>query len=274
MRQRLEVVFIDQNDLDALTAALPGANLVLIETPSNPLLRVVDLRAIASAAKQAGALTVADNTFCSPLRQRPLEFGVDVVVHSTTKFINGHSDVVGGAIVTADQATGEELAHWANVLGLTAGAFDSWLALRGLRTLDARIRVHDANASELVRTLLAHPAVARVHYPGLPEHPGHELAKDQQTGFGSMISFELSGGLPAVKAFCDGLQVFDLAESLGGVESLVAHPATMTHASMDAETQQAAGITAGLLRLSVGIEPVVDLRADLTSALERAASAS
>lgn len=269
-RGTLRVRYVDQTDLDALRAALDGADLLLIETPSNPLLRIVDLRAAIGLAKDAGVRTVADNTFCSPLRQRPIDFGADLVVHSTTKFINGHSDVVGGAVIAAEAEVGEQLAHWANVLGLTASAFDSWLALRGLRTLDARVRVHDANAAQIVDLLAGHPAVARVHYPGLADHPGHELAAAQQSGFGSMISFELAGGRAAAEAFCRGLRIFDLAESLGGIESLVAHPATMTHAAMSAEAQLAAGITGAMLRLSVGIEPVGDLLADIADGLDRA----
>ena len=271
----LRVDYVDQTDAEALAAALSEpVDLVLVETPSNPLLRIVDLAATSTAAHAAGALVLADNTFCSPVRQRPIEHGVDVVLHSTTKYINGHSDVVGGAVVAADASHVERLTHWANVLGLTASPWDSWLALRGLRTLDARVRVHDQNAAELVELLQADPEVARVRYPGLPEHPGHELAARQQTGFGSMITIELAGGLEAARAFCKGLRIFSLAESLGGVESLVAHPASMTHAAMTPEAQQGAGITAGMLRLSVGIEPVADLAADLTAALRRAEDAA
>lgn len=272
-RGTLHVEYVDQTNPAALATALQTpTDLLLIETPSNPLLRLVDLEQTIDMARQAGALTAVDNTFCSPLRQRPFEFGADLVVHSTTKFINGHSDVVSGAVVAATEEHGEQLAHWANVLGLTGGAFDSWLALRGLRTLDARVRVHDANAAELVELLNQHPAVAKVYYPGLPDHPGHQIAERQQTSFGSMISFELTGGYAAADAFCRELRIFNLAESLGGVESLVAHPATMTHAAMSAEAQQAAGISPALLRLSVGIEPVSDLHADLSAGLDRAAT--
>lgn len=264
------VEYVDQTDADALADALKTpADLVLIESPSNPLLRLVDLDSTIKKIHQTGALAVVDNTFCSPLRQRPIEFGADVVLHSTTKFINGHSDMVGGAVVSVDEQLGEKLAFWANMLGLTAGAFDSWLALRGLRTLDARIRVHDANASEIVELLSSHPAVTAVHYPGLATHPGHLIAAHQQDSFGSMISLEIVGGLSGVEAFCNGLQVFYMAESLGGVESLVAHPATMTHASMSPQAQRAAGITASLLRLSVGIEPAADLIADIRAGLDR-----
>lgn len=272
-RGSFTVDYVDQTDADAVAVALRSpADLLLIETPSNPLLRVVDLEATVAAARDAGVLTLADNTFCSPVRQRPIEYGCEMVVHSTTKFINGHSDVVGGAIVATTMEATEQLTHWANVLGLTGGAFDAWLALRGLRTLDARVRVHDANTAELLPALVTHPAVDRVHYPGLPDHPGHQIAARQQSSFGSMVSFELAGGEDAVRAFCHGLRIFDLAESLGGVESLVAHPASMTHAAMTPEAQLAAGITPALLRLSVGIEPAGDLLADLTDGLERAAA--
>ncbi len=265
------VDYVNQTDPDALAAALQTpADLCLIETPSNPLLRLVDLEVTVAATRAAGVLTLADNTFCSPVRQRPIEFGCELVLHSTTKFINGHSDVVGGAIVaTTDQMT-EQISHWANVMGVTGSAFDAWLTLRGLRTLDARVRVHDANAEQLVAALLDHPAVEQVYWPGLPDHPGHQIAARQQASFGSMVSFELSGGADAAQAFCRGLRIFNLAESLGGVESLVAHPASMTHAAMDPATQLAAGISPALLRLSVGIEPVADLLADLTEALDRA----
>ena len=213
---------------------------------------------------------MVDNTFLSPALQQPIAFGADVVVHSTTKYINGHSDVVGGAVVARDAADHAQLTWWANALGVTGAPFDSFLTLRGLRTLDARLRVHEQNARVIADLLDAHPAVRVVHWPGLPHHPGHTLAKRQQSGFGAMLSLELEGGVDAVRAFLDGLRCFTLAESLGGVESLVAHPATMTHAAMSAEARAAAGIGEGLLRLSIGIEHADDLLADLTDALERA----
>jgi cystathionine gamma-synthase len=213
---------------------------------------------------------VVDNTFLSPALQRPIELGTDIVVHSTTKYLNGHSDVVGGAVIAADAQLHETLTWWANCLGITGAPFDSYLTLRGLRTLFARIGVHEANARELVRLLASHDAVACVHHPSLPDHPGHALAARQQRGFGAMISFELAGGVRAVESFVDGLEHFTLAESLGGVESLIAHPATMTHASMDPAARRAAGIGEGLLRLSVGIESVEDLARDLESGLRRA----
>lgn len=246
--------------------------LLWIETPSNPLLRITDLSTVIAAGHEAGAIVCVDNTFLSPALQRPIEFGADLVVHSTTKYLNGHSDVVGGAVVAADSSLAEELAWWANCLGITGAPFDSFLTLRGVRTLHARMRVHAENASRVVETLFGHPAVKRVFYPGLADHPGHALAASQQDGFGAMVSFEVEGGLPGVERFVNALQCFTLAESLGGVESLVAHPATMTHASMDEEARRAAGISDSLLRLSVGIEDGDDLVADLAFALDVAAA--
>ena len=266
-----ELVTADLTDPRSLAEALAQSpKLVLIETPSNPLLRVTDLRFVIEAAQRAGALTVVDNTFLSPALQTPIAFGADVVLHSTTKYINGHSDVVGGAVVARTAELHERLAWWANALGITGSPFDSFMTLRGLRTLDARLRVHQENAQAIAEQLDAHPAVAKVHFPGLPSHAGHALAARQQTGFGAMLSLELEGGSEAVRAFVEGLQHFTLAESLGGVESLVAHPATMTHAAMTPEARAAAGIPDGLLRLSVGIEALEDLQADLALALERA----
>jgi cystathionine gamma-synthase len=268
---RFELVLANLADPRALAAALSvPTKLVWIETPSNPLLRITDLRHVIEAAHGAGALALVDNTFLSPALQVPIEFGADLVLHSTTKYINGHSDVVGGAVVSRDASLNETLAWWANALGLTGSPFDSFLTLRGLRTLDARLRVHQENAAALAERLQRHPALSAVHYPGLASHPGHALAARQQRGFGAMISFELAGGLPAVHAFLDGLEHFTLAESLGGVESLVAHPATMTHAAMSADARRVAGIGEGLLRLSVGIEALEDLEADIAAALERA----
>src|SRR5690606_4226942 len=269
-----ELITADLTDPRSLAAALAEApKLVLIETPSNPLLRVTDLRFVIEAAQRAGALTVVDNTFLSPALQTPIAFGADVVVHSTTKYINGHSDVVGGAVVARTPELHERLGWWANALGITGAPFDAFLSLRGLRTLDARLRVHQENAQAIADQLEAHPVVAKVHYPGLASHPGHALAARQQTGFGAMLSLELEGGVDAVRAFVDGLQYFTLAESLGGVESLVAHPASMTHAAMTPEARAAAGIPDGLLRLSIGIEAQADLQADLAEALARAQGA-
>ena len=266
-----ELVTADLTDPRSLAAALAQSpKLVLIETPSNPLLRVTDLRFVIEAAHRAGALAVVDNTFLSPALQTPIDFGADVVLHSTTKYVNGHSDVVGGAVVAATAELHERFVWWANALGITGSPFDSFLTLRGLRTLDARLRVHQENAQAIAAQLEAHPAVAKVHYPGLASHPGHALAARQQKGFGAMLSLELDGGIDAVRAFVDGLRHFTLAESLGGVESLVAHPASMTHAAMTAEARAAAGIPDGLVRLSVGIEACEDLQADLADALDRA----
>jgi cystathionine gamma-synthase len=268
----LAVEFVDQGDPAALAEALQkGAHLVWIETPSNPLLRVVDIRAISEAAHAAGALAVADNTFLSPIWQRPLELGADMVMHSTTKYLNGHSDVVGGAVISATSELHDNLAWWANALGVTGAPFDSFMTLRGVRTLHSRMRVHAENTAAVVELLAARPEVQRVYYPGLPGHPGHEIARRQQSGFGAMLSFELKGGEPAVEAFLSGLQCFTLAESLGGVESLISHPATMTHAGMEEAARLRAGIGAGLLRVSVGIEDPADLVADLAAGLERAA---
>ena len=272
-RGAFELAFADLTDpVTAAGAITPGTRLVWIETPSNPLLRITDLAAIANLAHAAGALVVADNTFLTPARQRPLLHGADIVVHSTTKYLNGHSDVVGGAVVAADPAVGAELAWWCNCLGLAGAPFDCWLTLRGLRTLHPRLDVHEANATALADHLAGESAVARVHYPGLPGHPGHALARRQQEGFGGVVSFELRDGEAAVRRFLEGLSWFSLAESLGGVESLVAHPATMTHASMPEEVRARAGIGPGLLRLSVGIEDGRDLLADLRAGLARAGS--
>ena len=268
----LKVEFVDQGDAADLRRALePGASLVWIETPSNPLLRVVDIRAIAEAAHAVGALAVVDNTFLSPIWQRPLELGADLVMHSTTKYLNGHSDVVGGAVIAATAKLHENLAWWANAIGVTGAPFDSFLTLRGVRSLHARMRVHAENTAVIVDYLGKHSAVARVYYPGLPDHPGHDIARRQQSGFGAMLSFELHGGEAAVGEFLSGLECFTLAESLGGVESLISHPASMTHAGMEESARLHAGIGAGLLRVSVGIEDPADLVADLAAGLERAA---
>lgn len=269
-RGHFKVEYIDQSDAKTLTRALSRpARMLWVETPSNPLLRITDLELAVSLAGKAGAQVVVDNTFLSPALQRPLALGADIVVHSTTKYLNGHSDVVGGAVVARDSKVAEDLAWWANVIGVTGAPFDSYLTLRGLRTLHPRLRTHLENAAAVVELLAAHPAVAQVYYPGLPTHPGHEIAQKQQSGFGAMVSFELVGGEAAVPQFLHGLRCFTLAESLGGVESLVAHPCSMTHASMTPEQQQAAGITEGLLRLSVGIEAAEDLVSDLRAALDR-----
>lgn len=272
-RGDFELMLVDLSDPTQAAAAItPDTDMVWIETPSNPLLRISDIAALADAGHAAGAIVVADNTFLSPVVQRPLLLGADLVVHSTTKYINGHSDVVAGAVVAASEEHTTELAWWANCLGLTGGAFDSYLTLRGLRTLHLRMEAAQRNAAIIAGALAGHPGVRAVHYPGLPAHPGHALAAAQQDGFGAIVTFELAD--PAgVKPFLDGLQLFCLAESLGGVESLISHTATMTHAAMAPEARAAAGITDGMLRLSVGVEDSGDLLADLAAGLERAARA-
>jgi cystathionine gamma-synthase len=237
--------------------------LIWIETPSNPILRLTDIKAITSIAKQCGALVAADNTFLSPALQNPIEFGVDIVVHSTTKYINGHSDVVGGAVIAATQELGDELAWWANNIGITGAPFDSYLTLRGLRTLNVRLKQHQENAFAIAEYLENSPYVSQVYYPGLSSHPQHELAKAQQRGFGGMVSFDIKGDINDAAAFLTSLKDFSLAESLGGVESLICHPATMTHAGMEPKARLEAGVVDTLIRISVGIEDVKDLIADL-----------
>ena len=271
LRGALQVRFVDFQDAAALDAAIADQPaLVWIETPSNPLLRIVDIAAVAARARAAGALVVADNTFLSPVWQQPLALGVDLVVHSTTKYLNGHSDVVGGAVIAATAELHEQVRWWGNCIGVTGAPFDSFLTLRGLRTLHARMRAHAENAQRIADLLTRHPAVARVYYPGLAAHPGHDIARRQQRGFGAMVSFDLVGGVENVKALLDSMELFSLAESLGGVESLVAHPASMTHAAMDAAARERAGISATLVRLSIGIEDGDDLARDLTAGLEAA----
>ena len=265
-RGDFEVEFVDFGNAQAFEAALSRpAQLLWVETPSNPLLRITDIEGVSARARRAGAKVAVDNTFLSPTLQTPLAIGADYVVHSTTKYLNGHSDVVGGAVVAKSAEDLQQLAWWANCLGITGSAFDSFLTLRGMRTLHARMDIHERNSRELAQWLAAQPGVARVFYPGLATHPGHALAARQQRGFGAIVSLELEGGTPAVRKFVAALELFSLAESLGGVESLVAHPATMTHAAMAPEARAAAGLTDGLLRLSIGIENVEDLRADLAA---------
>jgi cystathionine gamma-synthase len=268
-RHHFEVIFADLTSpaaLDLIAAQRP--RLLWIETPSNPLLRITDIARLTEAGHAVESTVVVDNTFLSPALQRPIEFGADLVVHSTTKYLNGHSDVVGGAVVARDPALVEQLVWWANCLGITGAPFDSFLTLRGIRTLEARMAIHERNAAIVVQALDAHPVIAKVYYPGLSSHPGHALANRQQDGFGAMVSFEIDGGLLAVERFLDSLECFTLAESLGGVESLIAHPATMTHASMDEAARERAGISETLLRLSVGIEHPEDLVEDLLLALD------
>jgi len=263
-RGELEVEFVDFGNKAAVDAALSKpAALVWIETPSNPLLRITDIADIAKRGHAIGALVVADNTFLSPGWQQPIALGADIVVHSTTKYINGHSDVVGGAVIAAKKEVAEQLAWWGNCLGLTGSAFDSFLTLRGLRTLHVRLREHGKNAQAVADFLVKQKAVKRVYYPGLSSHPGHDIAKRQQSGFGAIVTLEVQGGVEGAKKFSEALELFSLAESLGGVESLVAHPATMTHAAMAPEARAAAGLVDGLLRLSIGIESTEDLLRDL-----------
>ncbi|UDF31226.1 UNVERIFIED_ORG: cystathionine gamma-synthase [Roseateles sp. XES5] len=265
---QIKLRLVDQSDIEAFKARLwDHPALVMIETPSNPLMRVVDIAVLSALAKATGAKVAVDNTFLSPALQKPLSLGADYVLHSTTKFLNGHSDVIAGAVIAADAEEDRALKRWANVTGAIAAPFDSWLTLRGLRTLFARMAGQERNARAVAERLAAHPAVARVHYPGLADHPDHALAARQQRGFGAMMSFELAGGVPAVRRFVRAVRIFTLAESLGGVESLVAHPATMTHVDMGADARARAGIGDGLLRLSVGLEHVDDLVAGLETGL-------
>ena len=263
------VEFVDfGNDAAWRNALSISADLVWVESPSNPLLRITDIREVVRVAHAAGAKVAVDNTFLSPVLQQPLSLGADLVVHSMTKYLNGHSDVISGAVVAATPEDATQLAWWANALGMTGTAFDSFLVLRGLRTLHARMAIHEQNANELASWLKTQTGIARVLYPGLADHPGHATARAQQSGFGAIVTIDLAGGLPAVEKFVGKLQLFSLAESLGGVESLVAHPATMTHAAMYPAARAAAGLTDGLLRLSVGIEALDDLREDLAQALK------
>ena len=266
--QHLEFSFVDMLDLDALRAAVrPETKGIWIETPSNPLLHVTDMAAVCQVAEEAGAITIADNTFCSPYLQRPFEHGVDVVMHSTTKYLNGHSDVVGGCVVTRHEQHAERIGYITNALGLACSPFDAWLVLRGIKTLGPRMEAHQRAAQAVAEMLEAHDGVTRVFYPGLHEDPGHEVASRQQDGFGAMLSFEVDGGREAVDRVLARTRLFQLAESLGGVESLISYPETMSHASMDEPARRAAGITGGLLRVSCGIEHPDDLCADLADAL-------
>jgi cystathionine gamma-synthase len=258
---------VDLTDLDAVRRAVePGRTRILwTETPTNPLLTVVDIAALATIAHEAGALLVVDNTFASPYLQQPLSLGADVVVHSTTKYLGGHSDVVGGALVVADPEVGERLAYHQNAMGSVPGPWDSWLVLRGIKTLGVRMDRHSANARAIVEALQDHPRVTRVLYPGLPGHPGHEIAVRQMRDFGGMVSFQVAGGVEEAVAVCGRTEVFTLGESLGGVESLIEHPGRMTHASAAGSPLE---VPADLIRLSVGIEDAEDLVADVVKALQ------
>jgi len=265
----LEFTFADMSDRAKLEAALrPDTRMIWVESPSNPLLKLVDLAMVAEVARARGILAVADNTFATPWVQRPLEFGFDVVLHSVTKYLNGHSDMIGGAIVTGDNAQlGEQLAFLHNAVGAVLGPFDAFLALRGLKTLPLRMARHCESALAIAQRLAQHDKVARVHYPGLPDHPQHALARRQMKAFGGMVTMVLRGGLDDARRFLERLQIFVCAESLGGVESLAEHPAIMTHASLPAEIRGSLGIDDSLVRLSVGIEDVDDLMADIEQAL-------
>ncbi|GLO62152.1 cystathionine gamma-synthase [Vibrio sp. MACH09] len=261
------VEFIDQSDSTQLDAALEKSpKLILLETPSNPLVRVVDIAEICEKARKVGALVAVDNTFLTPIYQKPLELGADFVVHSTTKYINGHSDVIGGVVITKSEQHAEELAWWGNCIGATGTPFDSYMTLRGIRTLGARMRLHEEGAQKVLEFLQTQKQVAKIYHPSLPDHPGHDIAKKQQSGFGSMLSFEYSGTDDQLKTFVNELTLFSLAESLGGVESLICHPASMTHRAMGEQALQEAGISQQLLRLSIGLEDSQDLIADLQHA--------
>ncbi|HCE1609092.1 TPA: O-succinylhomoserine (thiol)-lyase [Vibrio parahaemolyticus] len=267
-----KVQFVDQSDEQALEAALAKKpKLILLETPSNPLVRVVDIAAVCEKAKQVGALVAVDNTFLTPVYQKPLDLGADFVIHSTTKYINGHSDVIGGVVITKTEAHAEELAWWGNCIGATGTPFDSYMTLRGIRTLAARMRVHEESSQHVLNYLQQQALVAKIYHPSLPDHPGHEIAKKQQSGFGSMLSFEFAGSFEQLKVFVKELELFSLAESLGGVESLICHPASMTHRAMGEEALAEAGVSHQLLRLSVGLEDAQDLIADLDQAFVKAA---
>ncbi|CRX68361.1 MULTISPECIES: cystathionine gamma-synthase [Stenotrophomonas maltophilia group] len=265
----LDFSFVDLTDLAAFEASITSkTKMVWIETPTNPMLKIVDIAAVAAIAKRHGLIVVVDNTFASPMLQRPLELGADLVLHSATKYLNGHSDMVGGMVVVGDNAPlAEQMAFLQNSVGGVQGPFDSFLALRGLKTLPLRMKAHCANAMALAQWLEKHPAVEKVIYPGLPSHPQHELASKQMAGYGGIVSIVLKGGFEAAKRFCEKTELFTLAESLGGVESLVNHPAVMTHASIPVARREQLGISDALVRLSVGVEELGDLQVDLERAL-------
>jgi cystathionine gamma-synthase len=265
----LQTSYVDLSKVDQVKAALrPNTKALWIETPSNPLLNIVDIRTLSEIAHAHGALSIVDNTFLSPYLQRPFELGADVVVHSTTKYLNGHSDVVGGAVVVKTAALAERTHFLVNALGQGASPFDCWLVLRGLKTLAPRMKEHEKNARAVAEFLEGHPQVAKVYYPGLKNHPHHELARRQQHGFGGMVSFEVRGGVEHVHHVLRSVKIFLLAESLGGVESLIEHPFSMSHASMRPELRAKAGINEQVIRLSIGLEDVADLIEDLDQALQ------
>ena len=264
----IDFSFVDMTNPDNIAAAIkPETKMLWVETPTNPMLKLVDVRACTKLAKDKGILTVVDNTFMSPYFQRPIELGADIVLHSTTKFINGHSDIVGGAVVVNDSEIADKLAFLSNSMGCICSPFDAFMCMRSLKTLPVRMKAHQENAFEVVKFLDSHKSVSKLIYPGHESHPQHGLAKDQMLGFGGMITFYMDGGLGAARQMLEKVRVFSLAESLGGVESLIEHPAIMTHASVPAETRKALGIDDGLVRLSVGIEDISDLIKDLEQAL-------
>jgi len=264
----VEFDYADTSNLDAVRKAIRGhTKMVFLESPTNPMMTLTDLAACAEIAHAAGALVVVDNTFCSPYLQRPLELGADIVVHSTTKFLNGHSDSVGGVVITSSDEIAEKIGFLQNAVGAILSPFDSWLVLRGTKTLAVRMKRHEENGMAMANYISNHPKVKKVYYPGLPDHPQHELAKRQMNGFGSMISFEL-GSHENAKKFLDRVRLCSLAESLGGVETLISHPETMTHASVPIEDRKRLGITPGLVRISVGIEDIEDLIADVENAFD------
>jgi cystathionine beta-lyase/cystathionine gamma-synthase len=266
----LKFSFVNMQDPENVRRALtPQTRGLWLETPSNPLLNLVDLELLARIAREAGAISIADNTFMSPYFQRPFEQGVDIVMHSTTKYLNGHSDVVGGAVITRHQPHAERIGYIVNALGLACSPFDAWLVLRGVKTLGPRMEVHQRNAMAVAQALRTHPSVERVYYPGLPDHPHHALARKQMTGFGGMLSFDVRGGGAQAEKVMTTTRLYAMAESLGGIESLIEHPETMSHASMTAAARKGAGITDKTLRVSVGIEHADDLIADLLGALDR-----
>jgi cystathionine gamma-lyase len=267
----LDFSFVDMTDLAAFEAAIrPETRMVWVETPTNPMLKIVDIQAVCEIAHRRGLRVVVDNTFASPILQRPLELGADIVMHSATKYLNGHSDMVGGMVVVGgDQELAEQMAFLQNSIGAVQGPFDSFLALRGLKTLHLRMKAHCENAQALAEWLEAHPAIEKVIYPSLKSHPQHDLAKRQMNGFGGMISIYVKGGEAAARRMMERCELFTTAESLGGVESLINHPAIMTHASIPAERRAALGIADNLVRLSIGVEDVNDLRTELASSLER-----
>ena len=265
----IDVDFVDEGDLDNIKKAIkPNTKGIWIETPSNPLLNCVDVKAICALAKEKDLVTIADNTFLSPALMQPIKLGCDVVVHSTTKYLNGHSDVIGGAVISGNDAHAQRIAYVVNAMGLGQSPFDAWLVLRGVKTLGVRMKQHGDNAMKLAKFLEGHDEVAKVYYPGLPSHPDHALAKSQQSGFGGMLSFDLKGGADKAKRVLSAAPLILLAESLGGIESLWEHPWSMSHASMTEQARRAAGIGEGCVRFSVGIEDPDDLIADLTKALQ------